>query len=89
MISTRDNVMKTEEESAPINEESAAAQLENDAPETEALNELQQKIWAVVSFDRCRKNDLTYAEAVAEMERLKAEHVSGLCIITNESAARL
>ena len=82
MISTTENAMNIEEKNEQTNAESVEQQ-------TESLNELQRKIWAVVSFEKCEKTDLTYEEAVAEMERLKAEKISGLCIITAESAANI
>lgn len=53
------------------------------------LSELHQNVWSVVSFEKCIKGNLTYDEALAEMERLKAEKVSGLCIITDEAAERI
>ncbi len=59
------------------------------ADEEIALSELNQSIWSVVSFDKCLNNNLTYDEAILEMERLNAEKVSGLCIITDEAAARI
>jgi hypothetical protein len=55
----------------------------------EDVSELNLPIWAVVNFDSCVANDLTYAEAFKKLQELKAEKVSGLCIITNEAAARI
>ncbi len=53
------------------------------------LSELHQPLWSVVSFEKIMKNGLKYDEAVNELERLKAEKVSGLCIITDEASSRI
>lgn len=53
------------------------------------MSELNERRWAVASERGREGARLTYAEAV-ELERsLKGEWVSGLCVITDEAAARL
>lgn len=52
-------------------------------------NELREAIWSVVSFDRCEAKNLTYAEAEQKLAELDAAKVSGLCIVTDETAARI
>jgi hypothetical protein len=52
-------------------------------------NELREAIWSVVSFDRCEASNLTYAEAEQKLGELVAQKVSGLCIVTDETAARI
>ncbi len=46
-------------------------------------------IWSVVTFENCAASGLTYEEAMARMAELRTEHVSGLCIVTDDAAARL
>ena len=82
MISATENAMNIEEKNGP--EMSAEP-----AEEKENLSELEQKIWAVVSFEKCEKTGLTYDEAAAELERLRAENISGLCILTAEAAEKI
>jgi hypothetical protein len=52
-------------------------------------SELEQPIWSVVSFERAEASGLTYAEAAKKLSELEQQKVSGLCIITDEAAARV
>ena len=52
-------------------------------------NELNERLWAVVSFEKCKAKDLTYPQAEQKLKQLEAENVSGLCIVTNEVAERV
>jgi hypothetical protein len=52
-------------------------------------SEFDKKIWSVITFDSCAASGLTYREAAEKLEKLKAENVSGLCIVTDEAAARI
>lgn len=54
-----------------------------------APGELEQKIWSVITFDSCAASGLTYNQAAEKLEKLKAENVSGLCVVTDETAARI
>jgi len=45
-------------------------------------------IWSVVSFDNCAASGLTYEEAMTKMAELRIENVSGLCIVTDDAAAK-
>ena len=51
--------------------------------------ELREAVWSVVSFDKCEASNLTYAEAEQKLGELEAQKVSGLCIVTDETAARI
>jgi hypothetical protein len=51
--------------------------------------ELRLNVWSVVSFEKCEAGGLTYAEAEQKLSSLKAQKVSGLCIVTDEAAARI
>ena len=57
-------------------------------PEPPATD-LDQPRWSVISFDRCEASGLTYAVAVEKMAELDAAGSAGLCITTDEAAARL
>ena len=52
-------------------------------------SELTAPIWSVVSYEAVAISNLTYAEAIKWVEKLKAQNVSGLCIVTNEAAERV
>ena len=55
----------------------------------EISHELREHFWSVVSFDKSEANGLTYTEAEQKLAELAAHKVSGLCIITDEAAARI
>ena len=52
-------------------------------------SELDKRVWSVITFDSRAASGLTYAQAAEKLEKLKAEKVSGLCIVTDEAAARI
>lgn len=52
-------------------------------------HELREPRWAVISFDRSEAQNLTYAEAERKLEELTAQKVSGLCIVPDETAAKI
>ena len=52
-------------------------------------SELDMPIWSVVSFDACEASGLTYHAAVKMMSEKEAAGVYGLCIVTDEAAARV
>jgi transcriptional regulator NrdR family protein len=51
-------------------------------------NELDEPIWAVVSFDHVKGMNLTHAEAVDIVNRLDAVDDNSLTIVTAAAAAR-
>lgn len=53
------------------------------------MSELKERRWAVLSERGCEDSGLSYEEAAAAVARLKAERVSGLCVITDAAAAHL
>lgn len=87
--------MKTESEENQESKETITARQTKVAPMTKAVSdedfasELNVPHWSVVSFDGCAAVNLTYPQAVEEINRLKAKKVAGLCIITDEAAARI
>ncbi len=61
----------------------------NRASDKNAPSELSESCWSVVSFEARVAGNLTYDQATAKMTELAAQKVSGLCIITDEAAARI
>ena len=61
----------------------------NRAPGKNAPSELNEPRWSVVSFEARAAGNLTYAQALEKLAELAAQKVAGLCIITDESAARI
>ncbi len=49
---------------------------------------LDEPCWSVVSFDKLEAGGLTYAQAEELMSALDTESVPGLCVVTDEAAAR-
>jgi hypothetical protein len=58
-------------------------------PAVVPASELDGNIWSVVSFAKVGAGSLTYAAADAAMADLAARGVNGLCIVTDEAAARM
>jgi hypothetical protein len=54
-----------------------------------AASELEEPHWSVVSFEGLAASGLTYAQAFKIMAELDVEKIAGLCIVTNEAAAKL
>ncbi len=53
------------------------------------LTELGLRIWSVIGFEGCIANGLTYDEAVEELAKHSDSRQSGLCIVTDDAAARI
>ncbi len=52
-------------------------------------SELSEGLWSVISFEECIAGSLKYDDAMVKMAELTTQHVSGLCIITDDAAARI
>jgi hypothetical protein len=59
------------------------------APESEISSELGEPRWSVVSFESVAVHGLPYAEARNWLEKLQKQDIAGLCIVTDEAAARI
>lgn len=68
----------------PEKEEQSKATAENGAS-----SELSEPCWSVVSFESVAVHGLTYADAKTWLEKLQKQNVSGLCVVTDEAAARM
>ena len=53
------------------------------------MSELNERRWAVLSERGCEDSGLSYEEAAATVARLRAERLSGLCVITDTAAAHV
>jgi hypothetical protein len=53
------------------------------------MSELNETRWSVLSERGCEASRLPYADAARLVAQLTREPVYGLCIITDEAAARL
>ena len=52
------------------------------------MSELREKRWSVVSERGCEASGVNYEEAAGLVNRLRADQVHGLCIISDEAARR-
>jgi hypothetical protein len=57
--------------------------------ETTNESELSESRWSVISFERCEASGLTYNQAAERLTELEKQKVTGLCIVTDEAAARI
>jgi hypothetical protein len=80
---------KEKQTTAPENEQPAISVNAENASTENFPNELREPLWSVVSFDKCEAGGLTYTEAEQKLSELDAQKISGLCIITDEAAARI
>lgn len=55
----------------------------------DAASEINARRWSVVSFESVAAKNLTYNDAVKKLKRLEAKKIAGLCIVTNEAAAKI
>ncbi len=63
--------------------------METTLTEPDITSELLSKRWSVVSFEKCEASGLAYAEAMRRMAELDAQRMTGLCIVTDDAAARI
>jgi len=61
----------------------------NHASGADAPSELSEARWSVVSFEARAASNLTYEQATEKLAELAARKIAGLCIITDEAAARI
>ncbi|HEX8474260.1 MAG TPA: hypothetical protein VF666_09525 [Pyrinomonadaceae bacterium] len=53
------------------------------------MNELNERLWAVVSERGCEASGIDYIEAARLSRELAAKKLSGICIVTEMAAQRL
>jgi hypothetical protein len=54
-----------------------------------ADSEIDEALWSVISFDQMEACCLTYNQAAALMAELDSQNVPGLCVVTDDAAARI
>lgn len=52
-------------------------------------SELETPHWSIVTFEGIAVSNLKYEEAVEWVKKLDSQKISGLCIVTDEAAARM
>ena len=52
-------------------------------------SELSEPRWSVVSFEKLEASGLIFSDAVKKLSELEGAKVPGLCIVTDEAAARI
>ncbi len=57
--------------------------------EPETTGELELANWSVITFEGVAVSGLTYEEAHRWLAKLNEQRISGLCIVTDEAAARM
>lgn len=63
---------------------------ENDPPEDQInASEYAERRWSVVTYESIAVGNLAYAEALDWVRKLDEQKISGLCIVTDEAAARI
>lgn len=70
------------------NRKTPKSDLEEDGNET-GVTELRLEIWSVISFEGCIARGLTYDQAIEEIANQSDAKIAGLCIVTDEAAARI
>jgi hypothetical protein len=57
--------------------------------ELKVMSELEEPRWSVVSFDRIEAGGLTYRQAAELMILLDSHKLTGLCVVSDETASRM
>jgi hypothetical protein len=52
-------------------------------------SELDEPVWSVISFERVEDRSLEYANAAKLLSELDGHGVAGLCIVSDNAAARI
>lgn len=52
-------------------------------------SEFSERMWSVVTHESVAVGNLTYNEALDWVKKLDEQNISGLCIVTDEAAARI
>lgn len=52
-------------------------------------SEFLEPRWSVVTYESVAVSNLTYGEALDWVKKLDEQKISGLCIVTDEAAARI
>jgi hypothetical protein len=83
------NEQTPESSESPISPGDESVSSENAETEEDSANELELPRWSIVTFEGIAMSGLSYEEARKWLEKLNEQNISGLCIVTDESAARI
>lgn len=95
MSASVQKILEMENQNQPtpeLNEEQSAIAADsaaNSEGSENEINELELPCWSIVSFEGVAMSGLTYDEARKWIEKLNEQNISGLCIVTDEAAARI
>jgi hypothetical protein len=79
-------------EMEPISEttpESNEMQTDESGSAENTVSELEMPHWSIVSFEGVAMSNLPYNEARKWLEKLNEQNISGLCVVTDDAAARM
>lgn len=74
------------EEQLPENQDQNAEVAE---PAVDERSDLDLAIWAVIGFDGCIAEGLTYDQAVKAASQALEKKTAGICIVSDDAAARI
>ena len=78
---------EADERESPFLSRASDVSVQPEQPKTSC--ELDQRLWSVISFERCEAAGLTYEQAAQLQAELDSRGVNGLCIVTNAAARRV
>lgn len=52
-------------------------------------SELDEQVWSVISFEQIEGSNLNYVEASKLISELDSRGIAGLCIVSDNAAARV
>lgn len=87
MQTEHEEIQKSDE--TRIEQNSEASSAENSSEIENAPSELEIQRWSLVTFEGVAMSGLRYEEAMEWTKKLYEQKISGLCIVTDEAAARM
>ena len=87
MQTENDETTKSNEMQQPADQTSEAVSTEEN--DEAGLSELALPRWSIVTFEGVAMSGLSYDEARELLGKLQKQNISGLCIVTEEAAARI
>jgi len=81
--------METENKENQSPEDSMIVETKENLSTDAIASELNEPRWSVATYESVAFSGLTYQEALEWVEKLETQKISGICIITDEAAARI
>lgn len=76
-------------ETPPKGGELQATAAQGSGLKEDVSSELKLPRWSIVTFEGVAMSGLDYEEALKWLEKLDQQKISGLCIVTDDAAARI